>query len=111
MKRLALLFTLTLLCLAYAPAQDTAGQLTLLYDTSYDMQDKDFAAELQFLDSYFNQNPEVKVRFIAFSNTVIQEGNYTIPEEIGTYCEESWNKAFMTVREIMKTYSTESILM
>ncbi|WP_435577917.1 TonB-dependent receptor plug domain-containing protein [Gilvibacter sp.] len=78
MKRLVLLFTLTLLCLAYAPAQDTAGELTLLYDTSYDMQDKDFAAELQFLDSYFNQNPEIKVRYIAFSNTVIQEGNYTI---------------------------------
>lgn len=61
-------------------AQESPSELTLLYDTSYGMQDKDLAAELQFLNSYFNQNPNVDVHFISFSNDVILEADYQVRE-------------------------------
>lgn len=77
MKRLLVLIFIV------ATAYSTLGQnepkkVALLWDVSYSMRNKDVQKEFKYLDSYFNQNPEVNLQLKTFSNTVIFEANYTI---------------------------------
>lgn len=78
MKRHFLSLALIFFTIGLLQGQSEVKSLTLLYDTSYGMQNKDLAAELQFLDSYFNQHPNTDVRLVSFSNTIVLEADYQL---------------------------------
>ena len=114
MKKHLLLALLTLLVGFSALAQETVKQLTLLYDTSYDMRNKDLEAELRFMDSYFNQNKAVDVRFVSFSNDIIQEGVYKVRGGIWTALRDELENSIYdgagSYKDLFKGVATEVML-
>jgi hypothetical protein len=52
--------------------------ISLLWDVSLSMEDRDLDKELALLDLYFNHLQNVDVEFIAFSNTVTNQEKYSI---------------------------------
>lgn len=72
-------FMLMALLISLATAsQNTSKNVTLLWDTSYSMVDRDLRIDLQYLDSYFKKTPEVSLTLITFSNEIILEQLYNI---------------------------------
>lgn len=59
-------------------AQNTQKKVTLYYDTSFGMMQKDLAAEFAFLEAYFRENPALSLYLIKFSNAVNLEETYAI---------------------------------
>ena len=51
-------------------SQNTPKNVTLLWDVSYSMTDRNLRIDLQYLDSYFKKNPEVSLTLITFSNEI-----------------------------------------
>ncbi|MEP2935152.1 MAG: carboxypeptidase-like regulatory domain-containing protein [Gilvibacter sp.] len=78
MKKILLLLLLSALFAGDLQAQEATKNVALVYDVSYSMKAKDMTKEIGFLDSYFNQNPNVKLALKTFSNTVILESNFYI---------------------------------
>jgi len=68
---------LILLLLAFAKAY-AQPNVTLYWDASYGMRDRNLAAELYHLDSYFKETENVNIRLITFSTHIIQEENFAI---------------------------------
>ncbi|UOY08931.1 carboxypeptidase-like regulatory domain-containing protein [Muricauda sp. SCSIO 64092] len=54
------------------------GKITLLWDTSYSLANRNLDKELSILDAYFEYLRAVEVHFIAFSNSVHQNTVYRI---------------------------------
>ena len=59
-------------------AQQATKKVSLLWDSSYSMIQKDVDREMEFLKSYFNRNPEVDLNVKVFSNTVASEQRFNI---------------------------------
>ncbi|MEP2935151.1 MAG: carboxypeptidase-like regulatory domain-containing protein [Gilvibacter sp.] len=78
MNALRLMAVVLLMTSTLSYSQTSSKKVALVYDTSYGMRTKDLAKELAFLDSYFNQNPDVTLYLKTFSNTIIFEANYSI---------------------------------
>jgi len=45
-------------------------KITIYWDSSLSMKDKDLSKEIEFLDNYFNNVKDVVIEFISFSNTI-----------------------------------------
>ncbi len=45
-------------------------KITIYWDSSFSMKDKDIAKEIDFLDNYFKIVPDVEVEFISFNTTI-----------------------------------------
>ena len=72
-------FMLLALLISLATAsQNTPKNVTLLWDASYSMVDRNLNVDLQYLDSYFKKNPEVSLTLITFSNEIILDQLYNI---------------------------------
>lgn len=72
-------FMLLALLISLATAsQNTPKNVTLLWDASYSMVDRNLNIDLQYLDSYFKKNPEVSLTLITFSNEIILDQLYNI---------------------------------
>ena len=72
-------FMLLALLISLATAsQNTPKNVTLLWDASYSMVDRNLSIDLQYLDSYFKKNPEVSLTLITFSNEIILDQLYNI---------------------------------
>ena len=72
-------FMLLALLISLATAsQNTPKNVTLLWDASYSMVDRNLSTDLQYLDSYFKKNPEVSLTLITFSNEIILDQLYNI---------------------------------
>ncbi|CAI8335816.1 MAG: TonB-dependent receptor SusC [Flavobacterium sp. SCGC AAA160-P02] len=61
-----------------AVSQNTSKNVTLLWDASYSMVDRDLMIDLEYLDLYFQKNPEVSLSLITFSNEIILDQLYNI---------------------------------
>ncbi|MCH2193174.1 VIT domain-containing protein [Kordia sp.] len=55
-----------------------AKNITLLWDASLSMKDRDIAKEIELLDSYFSYVKNINVHFKSFSNKLITEKRFTI---------------------------------
>jgi len=55
-----------------------AREITLFWDASLSMKDRDLAKEIKLLDAYFSYLQNVTVHFKCFSNELIKEKTYTI---------------------------------
>ncbi len=53
-------------------------KITIYWDTSLSMKDKDIAKEIALLDSFFNNTPSVEVELIVFSNTINLQKSFNI---------------------------------
>jgi len=78
MKKIFVTFIVILLCCNSLTSQNNLKKVKLLWDSSYGMLEKDLTGELNFLDSYFNQNPKVELQLVVFSNTIILEETFRI---------------------------------
>ncbi|MGH1384568.1 VIT domain-containing protein [Kordia sp.] len=58
--------------------REKATKITLLWDTSLSMKDRDIEKEIKLLDTYFSYLKNVKVHFKSFSNELITEKKFTI---------------------------------
>lgn len=62
-------------------AQETRKKpkrITLFWDTSLSMKERDLKKEIEVLDAYFKKLNTVTVNFISFSNTLLSEKSFTI---------------------------------
>jgi hypothetical protein len=57
-----------------------ATEITLLWDTSLSMKDRDIEKEIKLLDTYFSYLKDVKVHFKSFSNELITEKKFTVSD-------------------------------
>lgn len=57
---------------------DNPYNITILWEASYSVKDKNVAKELEFIEHYFKTINNVKVRLIVFSNEVITNMEYEI---------------------------------
>ena len=73
-----LILALLLMGSTVSVAQSKVDQVSLLWDSSYGMIQKDIEKEFQFLSSYFNQNPDVTVQLVIFSNDVIERSEIVV---------------------------------
>ncbi len=55
-----------------------ASEITLFWDASFSMKDRDFAKEVKLLDQYFSYTKDVVVQLKTFSNTIRKEEKYRI---------------------------------
>lgn len=77
MKKLLYLFAF-LLVSSLVLSQESVKNVTLLWDSSFGMSQKDLGKELSFLDSYFGRYPEANVKLVVFSNATILDESYVI---------------------------------
>ncbi|PQB04083.1 TonB-dependent receptor plug domain-containing protein [Aureitalea marina] len=89
-----MLVVLVLACCTNALAQTPTKNVSLLWDSSYGMIQKDIDKEFEFLKSYFNQNPDITVNLVVFSNSIVQRE--TIPISGG-----NWEDLKLKLREII----------
>jgi len=54
------------------------AKITIYWDSSLSMKEKDLAKEIEFLDNYFNNVTDVVVEFISFSNSIGIEKTFQI---------------------------------
>lgn len=78
MKKILLICLLAFISAPLIHAQNTSKKVSLLWDSSYGMVNKDLPREFAFLDSYFNRNPQVEVKLRVFSNTIILEETFMV---------------------------------
>lgn len=77
-KQIVLLVLAGMGCFGVITAQQSTKRVSLLWDSSYSMIQKDVDREMEFLQSYFNRNPEVDLNVKVFSNTVVSEQSFSI---------------------------------
>ena len=75
-KYLLLLFTV-LICNSLS-SQQNIKKITLLWDTSYSMIDRNLDNDLNYLNEYFLKNSNSQVHLIKFSNDIILNQSYSI---------------------------------
>ena len=75
-KYLLLLFTV-LICNSLS-SQQNIKKITLLWDTSYSMIDRNLDKDLNYLNEYFLKNSNSQVHLIKFSNDIILNQSYSI---------------------------------
>jgi tetratricopeptide (TPR) repeat protein len=63
-------------------------KITIYWDTSLSMKDKDIDIELTFLATYFNKIPNVVVDLIAFSNSIHLQKSFTVVNSDWTTLKE-----------------------
>ncbi len=61
-----------------ANSNPSPKKITIYWDSSLSMKDKDLGKEIEFLDNYFNNVTNVKVEFISFSNSIGIEKTFQI---------------------------------
>lgn len=63
-------------------------KITIFWDTSLSMKDKDIEKEIAFLDQYFNNTPAIEIELIAFSNSIHFQKTFTIVKSDWTALKE-----------------------
>jgi tetratricopeptide (TPR) repeat protein len=63
-------------------------KITIYWDTSLSMKDKDIDKEIAFLDHYFNNTPTIEVELIAFSNSIHLQKIFTVVNSEWTTLKE-----------------------
>tara|TARA_B100000787_G_scaffold170309_1_gene166141 strand:+ start:20880 stop:23021 length:2142 start_codon:yes stop_codon:yes gene_type:complete len=58
--------------------QDAPKKVTLLWDTSFSMIDRNLTNDLEYLNLYFQKNPTTSLTLVKFSNEIILNQSYTI---------------------------------
>ena len=61
-----------------ANCQEKAKKVTLLWDTSFSMADKELSNEMGFLNSYFKTNTNLTINLIKFSNDIILNQSFEV---------------------------------
>ncbi len=77
MKKYIVVFSALLISLS-VKSQDVSKKVTLLWDSSFSMIDRNLENDLEYLATYFNNNPTVSLNLQAFSNEIILHQDYTI---------------------------------
>ncbi len=54
------------------------NNITICWDTSLSMENRNIDKEFEFLNSYFIENKNIKATVILFSNSVLEKNNYSI---------------------------------
>ena len=63
-----------------ANCQEKPKKVTLLWDTSFSMADRNITNDLDYLNAYFLKNPTTTLALVKFSNEIILNQSYTIVE-------------------------------
>jgi TonB-dependent SusC/RagA subfamily outer membrane receptor len=63
-------------------------KITIFWDTSLSMKDKDIDKEIAFLDNYFNNIPNIEVELIAFSNSIDLQKTFSVVNSDWTTLKE-----------------------
>jgi TonB-dependent SusC/RagA subfamily outer membrane receptor len=63
-----------------ANCQEVPKKVTLLWDTSFSMVDRNITNDLDYLNAYFLKNPTTTLALVKFSNEIILNQSYTIVE-------------------------------
>jgi TonB-dependent SusC/RagA subfamily outer membrane receptor len=63
-------------------------KITIFWDTSLSMKEKDIDKEIIFLDNYFNNTPTIEVELIAFSNSIDLQKTFTVVNSDWTALKE-----------------------
>jgi len=74
MKKLIIL----VLLITYNQTILSQKDVTLYWDASYSMKDRNIEREFNFLDNYFKKNSNTNIHLVTFSNTIILEENFTV---------------------------------
>ena len=61
-----------------ANCQEKPKKVTLLWDTSFSMADKELSNEMGFLNSYFKTNTNLTINLIKFSNDIILNQSFEV---------------------------------
>ena len=75
-KYLSLLIAISI-CLSVS-SQEITKKVTLLWDTSYSMIDRNLDNDLDYLNEYFFKNSNTEVSLIKFSNDIILTETFSI---------------------------------
>ena len=77
MRKYLSLLTAISICLSVS-SQEITKKVTLLWDTSYSMIDRNLDNDLDYLNEYFFKNSTTEVSLIKFSNDIILTETYGI---------------------------------
>ena len=77
MRKYLLLLIAISLCHSLS-SQEIIKKVTLLWDTSYSMIDRNLDNDLDYLNEYFLKNSNTKVRLVKFSNDIILKETYSV---------------------------------
>ncbi len=53
-------------------------KISIYWDASYSMKDRNLSKEFQFLDNYFKANPEIDIKLTMFSNDIILKETFNV---------------------------------
>ena len=73
-----LIFLLSINIITAQSEFTTPKKMTIYWDASFSMKDKDVSKEFELLNDYFNILQNVSVEFISFSNTVNSNKNFNV---------------------------------
>ena len=79
MKKYILILLVLFISLS-ANCQELPKKVTLLWDTSFSMVDRNITNDLDYLNAYFLKNPTTTLALVKFSNEIILNQSYTIVE-------------------------------
>ncbi|WP_420601388.1 TonB-dependent receptor plug domain-containing protein [Flagellimonas sp.] len=78
MKNLRLLCFLFVVCLYHTGFTQEQKNVTICWDVSLSMMDRDIEKEYYFLDAYFKTVQKAQVSLLAFSNRIISKNDFTV---------------------------------
>ncbi|NND09856.1 MAG: TonB-dependent receptor plug domain-containing protein [Flavobacteriaceae bacterium] len=96
-KSLLLVMTLVIFQMVFGQKK-----VTVNWDASLSMQDREISRELNYLDNYFKKHPEVEIHLVSFSNDIILEEKFTVT---GSNWEALRNELLKTVYDGATSYS------
>ncbi|TXN35888.1 TonB-dependent receptor plug domain-containing protein [Flagellimonas hymeniacidonis] len=91
MKNLKLLCFLLVICLHYTGYTQERKNVTICWDVSLSMMDRDIEKEYYFLDAYFKTVQNANVTLLTFSNEVISKDNFNLTGGKWTSIKEKLN--------------------
>ncbi len=114
MEKRTLPLVILILFFITVSAQNDTKHVALLWDSSYGMSKKNAIKEFAFMDSYFNQNPNIKLDLVVFCNTIILKQTYEIIngnwDELKNELEKTTYDGSTTFTEAFNTSADEIIL-
>lgn len=79
MKRIKFIFLLLAIMNGFpVPAQELPLEITIAWDASLSMQNRDFALDREYLQRYFTSHPNTMVTLLLFSNTVWSKEQFRV---------------------------------
>ncbi len=73
-------FSLLFLVLFLFQSMFSQTDVTIYWDTSYSMQDRQIEKEFSYLNNYFKKYKNANVHLVTFSNDIILEEDYSVKD-------------------------------